>query len=473
MMAEWQLPVLAFLLSLVAILDAVEFEREKVCYATNQDPYLHFATKTAYEFVYGKKKYQPIPNCSPKQIWVLARHGTRYPTQEEIVKLRNLSKLRDIIVRNHEERRTGSLCEKDIENLKEWQYNVAESEERNLTIQGWNEQRLLAMRIKTNFHSILDGPYSPEKFTIVSTNTTRTMLSAKAFIEGMFGEDPDIPELVINNTVIKPYKGCDRWKKEVDHNPKTSEEMELFSKSAIMNTVVANVSRRLGFLSNLTESDLHNMFMMCAFGKSWDYYKVSPWCAAFTTEELKLMEYSRDLWHYYKSGYGSELNYKIGCPAVRDMYERFERLANNEPEKNGVFYFTHSTAVNTVLTRLGIAKDPFQLKHDNYFSSLKRKWQTSLIGPFNANLQAIFYKCTDGDENRVSFFLNEHLVNYEGCDVGLCSWRYLQQKLKSVVDPSSCNRDFCFYSSSSIVRTNLSTILSSLLLIFSVMNFLT
>ncbi|XP_039290995.1 multiple inositol polyphosphate phosphatase 1 [Nilaparvata lugens] len=467
-MAEWYHHVVVVILSLVSILNAVEFDRKEVCYATNQEPYLHFASKTAYEFVYGKKKYQPIPNCTPKQVWILARHGTRYPSQEEIVKLRNLLKLRDIIVRNHEERRTGSLCEKDIENFKEWHYNVAESEEKNLTIQGWNEHRLLAMRIKTNFHGILGEPYSPEKFTIVSTNTSRTMLSAKAFIEGMFGDDTtDIPEVVINNTVIKAYKGCDRWKKEVSDNPKTDEEMTLFNKGSIMDTVVANVSNRLGFLNNLTEGDLQNMFSMCAFGKAWDYYKVSPWCAAFTTEELKV---SLPL-NYTKSAILENKFHqqKLNCL----LYFYFRRLANNEPEKNGVFYFTHSTAVNSVLTRLGIAKDPFQLKHDNYYSSLKRKWQISLIGPFSANLQAIFYKCTDGEENRVSFFLNEHLVNYEGCDVGLCSWRYLQKKLQSVVDPSSCNRDFCFYSSSSTVATNLSAIFSCLLFVYSVMNYLT
>lgn len=52
------------------------------------------------------------------------------------------------------------------------------------------------------------------------------------------------------------------------------------------------------------------------------------------------------------------------------------------------------------------------------------------------------------------FFLNEHIVHYEGCDVGLCSWSYLKQKLAPIIDPSTCNNNFCFRSSAYNLNNN-------------------
>lgn len=38
---------------------------------------------------------------------------------------------------------------------------------------------------------------------------------------------------------------------------------------------------------------------------------------------LQLMEYREDLEYYYRSGYGNEINVKLGCPTVKDLINRF------------------------------------------------------------------------------------------------------------------------------------------------------
>lgn len=54
----------------------------------------------------------------------------------------------------------------------------------------------------------------------------------------------------------------------------------------------------------------------------------SKWCTAFEKDDLKLLEYGQDLQVYYKSGYGSEYNVKLGCAMVADLYARLERKIN-------------------------------------------------------------------------------------------------------------------------------------------------
>jgi multiple inositol-polyphosphate phosphatase/2,3-bisphosphoglycerate 3-phosphatase len=61
-------------------------------------------------------------------------------------------------------------------------------------------------------------------------------------------------------------------------------------------------------------------------------------------------------------------------------------------QPSGVFYFTHSTAIQTTLASLGIHKDYPKLLHNNYELMQKREWQTSLISPFAANIAAVFFK---------------------------------------------------------------------------------
>lgn len=82
-----------------------------VCYASDQDPYLQFGAKTSYEFSTGRTagpggqgNAKGIPGCRPILVWMVARHGAKNPSSSEIEKFRQITKLRDEINRNYEER---------------------------------------------------------------------------------------------------------------------------------------------------------------------------------------------------------------------------------------------------------------------------------------------------------------------------------------------------------------------------------
>lgn len=46
---------------------------------------------------------------------------------------------------------------------------------------------------------------------------------------------------------------------------------------------------------------------------------------AFTQNQVKILEYLEDLKYYYKTGYGLDINTKIGCPPIKDMIEKFTK----------------------------------------------------------------------------------------------------------------------------------------------------
>ena len=82
--------------------------------------------------------------------------------------------------------------------------------------------------------------------------------------------------------------------------------------------------RETADLEMLAFDDMLLMYDMCRFEKSWNPSQVSVWCAAFTTEDLKVMEYYQELEYWYKNGYFYTINTEFACPLMKDMAAVFE-----------------------------------------------------------------------------------------------------------------------------------------------------
>lgn len=64
----------------------------------------------------------------------------------------------------------------------------------------------------------------------------------------------------------------------------------------------------------------------------------------------------------------------------------------DDTEPKGVFYFTHSTSLQSFMTAMEMNKDEIALKHDNMNEQKNRKWRTSLIGPFATNIDIVLHQ---------------------------------------------------------------------------------
>lgn len=73
----------------------------------------------------------------------------------------------------------------------------------------------------------------------------------------------------------------------------------------------------------------------------------SKWCTAFTKEDLKFMEYGGDLLTYYKNGYGSaEYNGKLGCPILKDLYDKLNKKVTGKNANLVVLFYIYLQFVN-------------------------------------------------------------------------------------------------------------------------------
>lgn len=180
---------------------------------------------------------------------------------------------------------------------------------------------------------------------------------------------------------------------------------------------------------------------------------------AFTPNQINILEYWEDINAYYETGYGSSLNPKIQCEAVKDM---MRHLQSNDLPK-AVAYFAHSATVQLFLTSLGAAKDFDALNADNYASMTRRKFRTSQLAPFASNLVAIKYECAqEVERNKIMFFLNEKPLDFGWCKVGLCDWSDVQEKYKTFVN-ADCRSSYCTNSGHSTTKFNWNQFLFSAL----------
>ncbi|KAK3913316.1 Multiple inositol polyphosphate phosphatase 1, partial [Frankliniella fusca] len=258
-------------------------------------------------------------HCRPVTVWTMGTPATRFPDAALIKRMARLESLRDQIRRNHD-RHSGRLCAEDLAALARWHLNVTEDRADWLTGQGQADLSFLARRLKRRLPELLNTTYSADRFKFRYAAGQRTHESAEAFASGLFSNEVELPRPVENDPLLQFDELCPAWRKDRERALK---EVELFESGAEMEQTIGRVSYRLGFHYNLSMENVDLMWEMCRYDKAWKYVSLSPWCSAFTEDDLKVMEYRADLQYYYAYSYGNELNVKLGCPPVKDMMDHF------------------------------------------------------------------------------------------------------------------------------------------------------
>ncbi|XP_057320410.1 multiple inositol polyphosphate phosphatase 1-like [Microplitis mediator] len=393
------------------------------CRLTSMTPYRYIANYDDSEINF--------PGCEAKKMWLLIRHGTRYPSKEVLNKMEQLVELRDKILVNCNASNCN-LTDKQLTNLANWQFSIDKNKEMALAEEGGVEMRGLAERYQSRFPGLMPDKYDNRTYKFKFTSKQRTKESAGNFTVGLFGKngsfDVEYPVAEEKDRILRFYKACDKWLRDIDDNPDAYSEVEKFKASELMTKTLNDLSSRLGVTIDYDKAK--SIRSTCAFETAWYENSKSPWCELLSPDEFQIMEFSHDLKYYWIDGYGYPLTYQHACTAIGDM---FKFLETNDGLKVSA-YFTHSGTLLKVLSLLGLARDPNPLVHNSYNSSEDRLWRVSLIDAFATNLAFISYECkspaqelaedaqpekvygkNDLKERSILLMHQERIVNLPGC----------------------------------------------------------
>ncbi|CAL4073625.1 unnamed protein product, partial [Meganyctiphanes norvegica] len=347
-----------FLLGLLEI--SIYSVESHICDGLGEVPRHRLGSKTAYFNVptenYFRRKFESETGmCKAQQVWLLTRHGTRYPTKNDMGRLMEyLPKLSQQIAENHQQGR-GCLEEDDISQLASWVAPYSARDREQLQETGYDELYEIGQHWKEMFPELFSVPYSPEKFKIEFTVKNRTGQSAYHFLRGMFGEDAvgeiEMPKPYEPNFILRFYKACPRWLKEVYKNNETTyKERLLFVESQPFQAVLHAVSARLGFMHPISSRELESIYDECRYETAWWPNKSSPWCKSFAPHDFEVMEYHQDLKYYYEDSFGHPLNSQTACRTIIDLYNHFRTsVVSDEADHQGIFYFAHDKSLFKVL----------------------------------------------------------------------------------------------------------------------------
>lgn len=390
----------------------------------------NFASKTAYRNAGTPRLSQPkdVSGCTPLQVYGIFRHGTRFPSVTDVYDM--ISKvpgLRDMIVAAYEAG-NGSLCQQDKILIKSWKMNFNGSMTNMLHAEGQQEANAIARRLKNRFPNLFAKSYSSNVYQFRSTDSQRTIATASAFVHGLFETDNGVKiSTKENESLLRFYKSCKRWESEVDDNETAINEYFRFIHSHEIVDIGDRVSKRIGLEKPLNFKNVSILWEMCRFETAWNRYPdgVSPWCNLFSDEDLNLLEYSEDVLYYWKEGFGYPINYEQACPILADIFNNFNSF--KDPSKvsqpSALMHFSHSGLLLKLYARLGLFNDSRPLLADDYLINSGRKWKTSTIDPFGANIVFVLFNCTDTSPRgqlKVMAFVQEQEVFLNNCSSTLC-----------------------------------------------------
>lgn len=387
--------------------------------------YYRFGTKTAYHG--NATANQTIPEgCRPVHLDMVLRHGSRYPSKGDMRKSSDLlTKLKIALSTESDVFRYKNVTI-SFSKPPEWQ----DAEPKELSSTGEREQYEIALRFRTRFADVFNKKYWNKYYKFVSSDRPRTARSAMTFAYGLFEGKGNVsssnfqPVAITfsgdkdSDKLLLPYDACPRY--AIDVLDQGLEEVEKFIEGPEIKNLTKRLEERLNITGDLslTFDQVENIFRLCAFGLM--NRNDSSWCSLLDEEDIKVLEYQGDLKNYYEHSYGNKLSYEIICPLLVDIIQNLRDFTTNNSEFRGVFRFSSSGTVISLLTMLGVFQNTTRLRADNYQQNDKRTRFKSNMVPMSANVAVVLYACNSTNEAGKLEYKVQVLVNEEPVAVPCC-----------------------------------------------------
>ncbi|KAM3962286.1 LOW QUALITY PROTEIN: multiple inositol polyphosphate phosphatase 1-like [Aphomia sociella] len=426
-----------YILPIIVICNFLKIVIASVCLWNSGCPYNYFSTKTPYGAVRGDIRDSKIKvkGCEPLSIWGLFRHGKTNPGYDTAKNMERVISIRNDIFLSYKNGKC-SLCAQDIDNLRNWSTDIDIFDSPySLNHKGYNEMVGIGKRLKQAFPKLLDN-LKDGSYIFRPAIGTEMEDSAKGFVDGLENKKLIIERPKKNVDVMIPYAECGQYQRILENKTNTFIETNKYLKSSDYLLVKDRIQRRIGLEYTLSDEDVLAIYDLCRYTSSGFESSPSPWCALFTTEDLQVLEYIKDLNNYYTDSYGMPMNEIFGRIPLKDLYTKFE-AAKTGREKI-VAYFGHSKIISMVYNALGAFEDKtFTAAHRNH----NRNWRSSKLAAFSANFIAVLNRCLiDSTENyNVVFYSNEEPLRFI-CPDGICTWQEFEDKMKPYLNTTI---DFC------------------------------
>ncbi|KAM9325030.1 multiple inositol polyphosphate phosphatase 1 [Gastrophryne carolinensis] len=418
----------------------------------------YFGTKTRYEEVNPfllsdpllvSRKQDLLPStCTPLQLVSVIRHGTRYPTQKQIKKMK---KMHSLIQKS----RSDSELVKELQGWHMWYDEWMDGQ---LVKKGEEDMKNLAYRLASLFPSLFTADKLHKcKMAFTTSSKHRCVDSTKAFIQGLAHHYLRLPQLpdthmedvlcrepVVNDTLMRFFDHCEKFVVQVEDNDTAMHEVDKFKKGPEIQKVLHKIAALLSVPEDELSADLIQVaFFTCSFELAINNIAHSPWCNLFDEEDAKVLEYLNDLKQYWKRGYGFDINSRSCCNLFQHILQHLQTAVSESKRSQQistpvVMQFGHAETLLPLLSLMGLFKDEEPLTAGNFNSQSSRKFRSGRIVPYASNLVFVLYHCdlarSPEEEYQVQMLLNEDLLPFPHIEQSVCLFDDLKKQYSHLLE---------------------------------------
>lgn len=398
----------------------------------------HLSTVTRYdvskEINNNAHVASAIPNgCSVIHLNLVARHGTRSPTKKRIKELDRLATRLEILL--SDAKQNTRLRSASLQNIPNWLCGwqspwKGKARGGELISKGEDELYHLGIRTRERFPELFDEEYHPDIFTIRASQVPRASASAVAFGIGLFSGKGNLgsgrhrafavtSESRASDIWLRFHDTCETYKEYRKSQEPAVEKL----KEPILDEVSSALIAR--YHLNFTKQDVASFWFLCKEEASL-LDITNQACSLFNPFEVALLEWTDDLEAFILKGYGKSINYQMGIPLLRDVFQSMEQaiLAKEEHHVRGSFEkarlrFAHAETLVPFTCLLGLFLEGSDFKKMQSMKPLElppkppqeRSWRGSILAPFAGNNMLVLYSCP-GNDSKSTISSGFHSSNY-------------------------------------------------------------
>lgn len=357
-----------------------------------------FGNTTPYGRVRSHFINSDVSKCKPSRFWFLGRHGMRFPSKADHDNLFSATDNINIdIMKNYNSLKT-TLCPSDAELIKNWKINPSFTLRTSgaLTSSGWTELSNIASRLQKSFPTLLPKQYDPKYYYFRHSPIQRTLDSARAFADGLFGptkfDSVDYEGSPYPDRYLLPYFTCPIWLSFWQN----VSEAQIFMQGQHYQQMIKQVSAKLGFHGSqrLNASTIEKLMTHCKYEQIFNQISPSAFCSAFSIANHQVNDYYKDLQFYYGCGYGNaayrKLYENMSCNLIQEMLKFLQ--SNESSDRKAKLWFGHDITLQLMLTTLGLYEDDVPLTGSNFAQETARKWKTSFLSPMTGNIAVVRFE---------------------------------------------------------------------------------
>ncbi|CAG8576838.1 4454_t:CDS:2, partial [Racocetra persica] len=272
---------------------------------------------------------------------------------------------------------------------------------------------------------------------------TEVSQSAMSFSEGLFdgtgpvGACKNEPVYIWSlppghDYILRMYYSCLRWNQTVSNNKLYLDQSYSYGNKTLA-SIAERISKKYNISPPLDPISIADMYYYCEFWVLF-FNRTDTWCGLLSEDDLIFARYYWNIMDYFLYSYGNPLNEQLGCAYITQFVNSVEDYLNGKSRMVADLKFGHSYTEFIVLTTLGVFKNEYPLTADLTLEQMKSlKYITQKVSYWASTIYFEIYTSPGKDA------LMRLVVNFEpyiipGCDGEYCKWSKFKDILSGKIN---------------------------------------